>query len=348
MLLQLPALIRHVAQLVGQFGLLFRELRLGLVEITSPCGKLASFFLHLLHLLFGHAQPLEALERRFDFLLAVPELSLRRVDLRFARAHRSQLLAHLGPLDFQLAGPLAERVGLLLQLAALRLQSRFPFGDLRFATLDLRDAIVDARLVGRERLDVAIQLRLTLIQFAVPRFDRRFALLQPLVPLVPVGAILIHVRQAVAQIGFAPLNLGQSCGQPALTLGERFLADLGQFRRAGFGGRFALGEFLLARQTDSARSSSSCCRSPSHGRSSPTWLRGRPLARPTPLATIERALLRLQSIGQLGRVLAQLLQRVFARPQLTCEAASANDAPTTCSGPSRRRRAWLTATWRCG
>ena len=73
------------------------------------------------------------------------------------------MLSQRGPLDLQLAIPFAERIGLTLQVGALRLELRLPLGHLRFAALHIGNSIANASLLGRKLLDAPIKLRLPLI-----------------------------------------------------------------------------------------------------------------------------------------------------------------------------------------
>ena len=173
---------------------------------------------------------------------------------------------------------------------ALRLQPRFPLGDLRFAALDLRQAVVAPALSAMNCFDVAIELRLALIQFAMPRFDRGFALLQPLVPLVPGGAVVVQARPAAAQARLRAARV-----RPR------------RFGQRGSRARRALLRELASAPSRELRPPPRARQAPARGRRSPrparrapvaarrataahsaTWLRGRPLEPPARLAAIER------------------------------------------------------------
>ena len=63
----------------------------------------------------------------------------------------------------QLTRALPQRFGLLFEFIALRLQARFPIRNLRLAAFHLGEALLRARFVGDQLLNVPIQLRLALI-----------------------------------------------------------------------------------------------------------------------------------------------------------------------------------------
>ena len=137
---------------------------------------------------------------------------------------------------------------MLAELIGLRLQASFPVVDLALATVDFRETIFSASLVGDHLIDVAIQLCLALIQFAVPRFDRTFRGLAAVRAARPRRRDLRPAKpggpgcRLLGLFDFRELSLDTE-----FAFGERFFADFRQLFGAGFGDGLAFGDFLLAR-----------------------------------------------------------------------------------------------------
>ncbi len=100
LLFQLPTLNREGSQPVGQFSFLGGQLGFGFVEVAAAGGKLSRLFLQQLHFFFRHAKPFETSQRGFNFLLAIAELPLCRLELRFAIGKIGHGLAQFSPLYF--------------------------------------------------------------------------------------------------------------------------------------------------------------------------------------------------------------------------------------------------------
>ena len=177
----------------AQLGFFLRKLRLGFVEVSPARGKLSHFFLQLLQSSLRSRRAARSGRAPSQFLADDNQAADRpnRVPLLAAKA-RLRRLPQFGPADFQFAGPLTQRFGLLFQFGALRLQPRFPVGNFCFRPFELGQPIFGPRLVGNELLDIAIKLRLSPVDLAMPRFDRGLSRLQPVVAFVPGGPIVVE------------------------------------------------------------------------------------------------------------------------------------------------------------
>ncbi len=97
------------------------------------------------------------------------------------------------------------------------------------ATFDSRRSISAVRSPNRalagQLFDIPIELRLPLIQLAMPLFNGRFALLKLVVPLFPAGAVAVECGEPLLNFVGPALQLGSRLSNAVFLLRECFLTD---------------------------------------------------------------------------------------------------------------------------
>ena len=194
-----------------------------------------------MHPLLGDAEPLEALEGGFDFLLAEVELALAGVEFFFAGAEFGEPLPEFGPFDFQFAGAFAELLGLAVELGGLSFETRFPLGDLQLAAIELADAVVGARFLGRPFFDRAIELALAMVELAMASFDGGFTVFETLAAFGPLVAIVFERGEALVELGVVAGELGFAVAEARFALVESLDPDVRELGGAGVDDRLAFG-----------------------------------------------------------------------------------------------------------
>ena len=87
-------------------------------------------------------------------------------------------MPQLGPLHFQLARAVAERLRLGVERGDLPFQPGFPLRDLLLAAIDLGGPLAEAGLLGREFFDFLVELALAMIELALPSLRPRLRVLR--------------------------------------------------------------------------------------------------------------------------------------------------------------------------
>jgi len=91
--------------------------------------------------------------------------------------------------------------------------------------------------------DPLIELGLALVQFSLPRFDRRLAPFEPLATLAPTPPIPVQGGDPLVAIRFAEFQFFLAPAQPSFLIGERLGADVRQLGGATLELRFSLEVF---------------------------------------------------------------------------------------------------------
>jgi len=201
---------------------------------------------------------------------------------------------------------------LAVEFGDLSFETRFPLGDLLLAAIELGHTLARASFVGREFFDGLVQLALAVIELAVPRFDGGFAILKPLAAIGPGLAVFVERGKALLELRIVASQLGVTLTEARFALVEGLSADVRQFGGAGFDDLFSFGEVGLLRfEVTGATFELLLAFFEPLLRIAKLGVEIGFLRSKLGCAAIEGFAFLLEAIGELGRVLAELVDRVL-------------------------------------